>query len=687
MQLTAADWHEYRRMQDAQNRRYERAGVGGGKEEHDQYFGRGEYRGTGAERKLNPQDWIRWSRQPTFDDLPQHEREWHRGYELGENHGHNAEHADFDEADHEAARSSHPDHFSDGYTEGLNTALAFPKVSKKAAIEPLSTPEDVVAHETGTQHVQNVGGRTLCPWHRDRVLEQQGLSSQIAEETGLGSGGASTASPPYQGRCEECTARQRNRPWESAPGSPNFRPRHLRPIEEERMPDRPSKHVVDYRPKTPQHLSSSGSVRYVTRTGQGRLPRDASRLQRLAHQISADMPDLIKLGHDSGDGMTIFHCPFCGSGQVIARSDGSVNCEFCQASYSVTVQPQYPAFPQTINGQPVDVPGMGPTWGDPAGNAVDPEQAPGEDGGSGDNPFDQDSDEDTEGDQESGDSDMPEGLSKKTYLTATGSRLDKGAYMRHLALQFTHDPEQTLKLIRQASSRKTALDVPTHVHVGDGEHAKVITEEHARGDSRPVGIDEFTRVATKGKQIMDAHRAAARHPVGLHDDDSWNKIKEHTYNEIHKPWGGSTINAHTGEPLASDADAYAVTVKPPRTDSVMVHERPSRQEWSDAMDTARSRFHDTLRNRDHHLGVFHDDDLGRVDIDPVLVTKHRHEAEAIGAYTHNIGGAYNFSDGNGYWPPHVKQGKTAAQGDRGAPLPFKGIGHWYASAAALEGAQ
>jgi hypothetical protein len=54
--------------------------------------------------------------------------------------------------------------------------------------------------------------------------------------------------------------------------------------------------------------------------------------------------------------------------------------------------------------------------------------------------------------------------------------------------------------------------------------------------------------------------------------------------------------------------------------------------------------------------VFHDDENHRIDIDPVLVVTNRADVDTIGAATHAIGGAYNFSDGNGYWPPHVAEG-------------------------------
>lgn len=67
---------------------------------------------------------------------------------------------------------------------------------------------------------------------------------------------------------------------------------------------------------------------------------------------------LTVVAHDSGDGATIFHCPFCGAGQVTARSDGTVECGFCSTYFTVQVQPQHSAQPQTINGQPVKIPGM-----------------------------------------------------------------------------------------------------------------------------------------------------------------------------------------------------------------------------------------------------------------------------------------------------------------------------------------
>jgi hypothetical protein len=69
--------------------------------------------------------------------------------------------------------------------------------------------------------------------------------------------------------------------------------------------------------------------RFAVRHAQGRLSKTASAEQRLAHFVASDQPKIVRIAHDSGDSSTIFHCCFCGSGQVIARSDGGVECEFC----------------------------------------------------------------------------------------------------------------------------------------------------------------------------------------------------------------------------------------------------------------------------------------------------------------------------------------------------------------------
>ena len=54
---------------------------------------------------------------------------------------------------------------------------------------------------------------------------------------------------------------------------------------------------------------------------------------------------LRKVAHDPGDAQITSHCPFCGSGQIVGRSDGNIECEFCGMAYLVRVQPMFTGMP------------------------------------------------------------------------------------------------------------------------------------------------------------------------------------------------------------------------------------------------------------------------------------------------------------------------------------------------------
>lgn len=151
--------------------------------------------------------------------------------------------------------------------------------------------------------------------------------------------------------------------------------------------------------------------------------------------------------HDSGDGERIFHCPFCGAGQVLGRSDGTVECGYCNQHFTVQVQPQFPSFPQTINGMPVDIPGMPGQidtglGGAPGQPPMDGSVPPGQDMDADGIPDQQEGapsgvpGADEGADEEEGDDKKPDFLkgSSRYYRTAAGDLLDEERYMRHLAI-------------------------------------------------------------------------------------------------------------------------------------------------------------------------------------------------------------------------------------------------------------
>jgi hypothetical protein len=137
------------------------------------------------------------------------------------------------------------------------------------------------------------------------------------------------------------------------------------------------------------------------------------------------------VAHDSGDGETIYHCPFCGAGQVTGRSDGTAECNFCKTSFTVQVQPERAAMPQTINGVPYDNPDMPGTAG-PGESPVD-EPAP--------------VDEVTPVEADQG---SPNEIfaAKRYFLTAEGVALPEDSYIRHLAIQHADDRLSVIAAVR-----------------------------------------------------------------------------------------------------------------------------------------------------------------------------------------------------------------------------------------------
>lgn len=174
---------------------------------------------------------------------------------------------------------------------------------------------------------------------------------------------------------------------------------------------------------------------------------------------SKKLPTLRMLAHDATEDQELRHCPFCGSGKIIGRQDGSVECEFCHGYFTVQTQPQFPNFPQTINGAPQSIPGMpgqvetpGGDGGFPPGG--DDEAAMGEEQGEGppwaQAPTDGPSEETDEG-AESASGEEPPPFAKKSFRTATGARLTEEDYVRHLAIALA--PDRSAMIRRIAAER------------------------------------------------------------------------------------------------------------------------------------------------------------------------------------------------------------------------------------------
>jgi len=223
---------------------------------------------------------------------------------------------------------------------------------------------------------------------------------------------------------------------------------------------------------------------------------------------------------------------------------------------------------------------------------------------------------------------------------------------------------------------------------GDAGHTSVVDKvtepigmEGARGNSRAVSHDEFQRAAAEGRDRLHAIQGAPWNTRGL--DADWAGIKARTYAEVRKPWGGATVDPRTGKDLPQGADKYAMSVKPSGLDTTSISEHASAREFGEAMDVAKAKYGNQLAKGGSYLGIFHDDDLGRIDIDPVTVLDSLQEVETIGAWTHAIGGAYGFASGDGFWPPHVPSGAQMSTEDDKRHH-WAGPGQWRSQAVAAQ---
>lgn len=165
----------------------------------------------------------------------------------------------------------------------------------------------------------------------------------------------------------------------------------------------------------------------------------------------------------------IRRCPFCGSGQVLQRSDGTTHCSFCDTSFVVTMMPNMPAMPTFVDGQdldnennmgPEDIPAEGmdpmdptamPPGGPPVGGDVFVPPEGSQDGGpgvgapGGGQPPQAAPQEDDEDDDKGGGS-KPPWLKGSALRTAQGAVLDPDDFVRHLAISVAPPERRTLVL-------------------------------------------------------------------------------------------------------------------------------------------------------------------------------------------------------------------------------------------------
>ncbi len=179
-----------------------------------------------------------------------------------------------------------------------------------------------------------------------------------------------------------------------------------------------------------------------------------------------------------------------------------------------------------------------------------------------------------------------------------------------------------------------------------------ITPGEARGDSKKVTPQEFDDLAEKGKQKYDSLLADKRPTTAFDDADKWATIRSGAYDAAQKKWGGQTLDPATGRAVER-SKGFSLEVRAPGEKQLSVPQDADEDTFNAMMDRAKEEYADKLKGAEVYLGVFRDDDNNRIDFDPVTIVDTPEEVDALGAYTHAVGGAYDFSTGNGHFPPHV----------------------------------
>lgn len=240
-----------------------------------------------------------------------------------------------------------------------------------------------------------------------------------------------------------------------------------------------------------------------------------------------------RVAHDPGDPLITSHCPFCGSGQVVGRSDGTIGCDFCGQNYIVRVQPAFPGMPQMPGGPgaPSDV---GPDGGLVDPGMIGPDGMPADEGPPGDDegapPFGDDGEGPPPGAGEEGGDDAPppsgdgddssgppekKGDSKKKpppkkaarYRGLQGQLLDEDQYVRHLAAALSGGHPSVLASLRAEASLRRSAHSPEYVPVAtEAELRHHVAQDHGMN---PSGWDEATL-----RKLHDHDHATASRDYG-----------------------------------------------------------------------------------------------------------------------------------------------------------------------------
>jgi hypothetical protein len=163
----------------------------------------------------------------------------------------------------------------------------------------------------------------------------------------------------------------------------------------------------------------------------------------------------------------------------------------------------------------------------------------------------------------------------------------------------------------------------------------MITSDKARGDSIAVTLSDYQRHAKHGATILAELTRANVRPYAR--DLAWRRTRD--------AWGGVTLTTERQSEV-SPTSGYAVAVS--RGDTIAIPADADAVKFRESYELAVRRFAYAP-----YLGIFRDDDIGMIEFDAVVIVATEVAAREIATACESLGGAYDFSTGNGVFHYHV----------------------------------
>jgi hypothetical protein len=167
---------------------------------------------------------------------------------------------------------------------------------------------------------------------------------------------------------------------------------------------------------------------------------------------------------------------------------------------------------------------------------------------------------------------------------------------------------------------------------------------------RHVSLDEAAALRARGARIM-ADAAGAKSSIEPMVSN-WNAVVDDLHSAVQPAWGGATFNPRTGARITPAEGRFVSAVG--NTVSLTPAEARDPRKYRAALERFVDANREALQQDRHVIGVFHDEELGRVDIDLAVLTHELEDAEGIQLALQRPGGAYDFDTGNGVYAPVVK---------------------------------